>query len=56
MFPGGSLIFDRWNEVLEKGFPMLELITWNDYGESHYIGPLSSPHYDDGNSKWTNDM
>lgn len=23
---------------------------------SHYIGPLSSPHYDDGNSKWTNDM
>ena len=29
---------------------------WNDYGESHYIGPLSSPHIDDGNSKWTNDM
>ncbi|AEO61225.1 glycoside hydrolase family 71 protein [Thermothelomyces thermophilus ATCC 42464] len=56
VFPGGSLIFDRWNEVLQKGFPMVELITWNDYGESHYIGPLSSPHYDDGNSKWTNDM
>ncbi|KAL2192789.1 glycoside hydrolase family 71 protein [Corynascus similis CBS 632.67] len=56
VFPGGFLIFDRWNEVLEKGFPMVELITWNDYGESHYIGPLSSPHYDDGNSKWTNDM
>lgn len=35
---------------------MLELVTWNDYGESHYIGPLSSPHYDDGNSKWCNDM
>ncbi|KAL1618944.1 hypothetical protein SLS56_010361 [Neofusicoccum ribis] len=27
-----------------------------DFGESHYIGPLSSKHYDDGNSKWTNDM
>ncbi|KAL8665721.1 MAG: hypothetical protein Q9202_002031 [Teloschistes flavicans] len=34
----------------------VEIITWNDYGESHYIGPLSSPHYDDGNSKWVNDM
>ncbi|CAH0041338.1 unnamed protein product [Clonostachys rhizophaga] len=56
VFPGGSLIFDRWNEVLQKGFPMIEIVTWNDYGESHYIGPLSSLHYDDGNSKWTNDM
>jgi len=34
----------------------LEIITWNDYGESHYIGPLSSKHTDDGNSKWANDM
>ena len=24
--------------------------------ESHYIGSLSSPHADDGNSKWVNDM
>ena len=24
--------------------------------ESHYIGPLNSPHADDGNSKWVNDM
>ncbi|KAK3309363.1 glycoside hydrolase family 71 protein [Chaetomium strumarium] len=56
VFPGGSLIFDRWNQVLQKGFNMVEIITWNDYGESHYVGPLSSRHYDDGNSKWTNDM
>ncbi|KAI5460198.1 mutanase [Mariannaea sp. PMI_226] len=56
VFPGGSLIFDRWNQVLQAGFSMVELITWNDYGESHYIGPLDSKHYDDGNSKWTNDM
>ncbi|KAK9446225.1 alpha-1,3-glucanase [Metarhizium brunneum] len=56
VFPGGSLIFDRWNQVLRKGFPMLEIVTWNDYGESHYVGPLKSPHYDDGNSKWVNDM
>ncbi|KAH7303635.1 family 71 glycoside hydrolase [Stachybotrys elegans] len=56
VFPGGSLIYDRWNEVLRSDFDMLEIVTWNDYGESHYIGPLSSPHYDDGSSKWANDM
>ncbi|CEJ83889.1 Putative Glycoside hydrolase family 71 [[Torrubiella] hemipterigena] len=56
VFPGGSLLYDRWNTVLQQGFPMVEIVTWNDYGESHYIGPLKSPHYDDGNSKWTNDM
>ncbi|KAM0425395.1 hypothetical protein ACHAPT_009452 [Fusarium lateritium] len=56
VFPGGSLIFDRWNEVLQKGFPMIEILTWNDYGESHYIGPLKSKHTDDGASKWANDM
>ncbi|KAJ1323709.1 glucan endo-1,3-alpha-glucosidase [Microdochium nivale] len=56
VFPGGSLLFDRWTQVLTKGFPMVQIITWNDYGESHYIGPLSSKHYDDGASKWSNDM
>ncbi|KAF4449010.1 murein transglycosylase [Fusarium austroafricanum] len=56
VFPSGSLIFDRWNEVLQKGFPMIEILTWNDYGESHYIGPLKNKHTDDGASKWSNDM
>ncbi|KAG7422236.1 Mutanase [Fusarium oxysporum f. sp. rapae] len=56
VFPSGSLIFDRWNEVLQKGFPMVEILTWNDYDESHYIGPLKNKHMDDGASKWSNDM
>ena len=47
---------ERWTEVLTLAPQFLEIISWNDYGESHYIGPLSSPHIDDGNSKWTNDM
>ena len=33
-----------------------DITQWNDYGESHYVGPLNSPHIDDGNSKWVNDM
>lgn len=56
VFPGDLLWFNRWNEILELAPRFVEIITWNDYGESHYIGPLSSKHTDDGNSKWVNDM
>ncbi|TVY24233.1 Mutanase [Lachnellula hyalina] len=56
VFPSDLLWFRRWNDILAMGPQFLEIITWNDFGESHYIGPLSSKHYDDGNSKWTNDM
>ena len=56
VFPSDLLWYNRWMEILRLAPQYVEIITWNDYGESHYIGPLSSPHYDDGNSKWTNDM
>lgn len=56
VFPGDTLWYNRWNEILTLQPRFVEIITWNDYGESHYIGPLSSTHYDDGNSKWVNDM
>ena len=56
VFPSDLLWYDRWNEILELQPQFIEILTWNDYGESHYVGPLSSPHVDDGNSKWTNDM
>lgn len=53
---GDLLWYNRWREILELGPRFVEIITWNDYGESHYIGPLSSPHTDDGASKWVMDM
>ncbi|CAN8102557.1 unnamed protein product [Discula destructiva] len=56
VFPSDLLWFERWNQILTLAPQYVEMITWNDYGESHYIGPLSSPHYDDGASKWVNDM
>ncbi|KAA8644204.1 glycoside hydrolase family 71 protein [Aspergillus tanneri] len=55
VLPSDTLWYDRWNEILTLGPRFVEIITWNDYGESHYVGPLSS-HTDDGNSKWVNDM
>ncbi|KAJ5247702.1 alpha-1-3-glucanase/mutanase [Penicillium chermesinum] len=56
VFPADMLPFHRWQEILTLGPRFVEVITWNDYGESHYIGPLSSPHTDDGASKWVMDM
>lgn len=56
VFPSDLLWFNRWNDLLTLGPQFVEIITWNDYGESHYIGPLSSPHNDDGASKWVMDM
>lgn len=56
VFPGDLLWYSRWNEILTLGPRYVEIISWNDYGESHYIGPLDSKHTDDGNSKWVNDM
>lgn len=52
LFPGGSLWYDRWQEILTGNFNFVEIITWNDYGESHYVSELSSKHGDDGGSKW----
>ncbi|KAL2216631.1 putative alpha-1,3-glucanase/mutanase [Thermoascus aurantiacus ATCC 26904] len=56
VFPSDLLWFNRWQEILQLGPRFVEIVTWNDYGESHYIAPLSSPHTDDGASKWVMDM
>ncbi|KAH8926931.1 carbohydrate-binding module family 20 protein [Atractiella rhizophila] len=55
VFPGDNLWYRRWERILAMK-PQFVDVTWNDYGESHYVAPLSSPHTDDGASKWVNDM
>jgi len=55
-FPGDMLLYDRLLELLVYQPRFVELITWNDYGEDHYVSPLFSKHTDDGSSKWVNDM
>ncbi|KAI8941642.1 hypothetical protein NX059_002855 [Plenodomus lindquistii] len=56
VFQSNDLWFTRWNEILTLGPRFIEIVTWNDYGESAYVGPLGGQHYDDGHSKWVNDM
>lgn len=40
-----DLWYDRWIEVDYIQPEWVEIISWNDYGESHYIGPLNDKAY-----------
>ena len=55
LFYSETLWYDRWEQILkmQDSLRFLEIVTWNDYGESHYIGPLDTPHSDDGSSRYT---
>ncbi|KAI9742873.1 MAG: hypothetical protein M1818_003602 [Claussenomyces sp. TS43310] len=39
---GDDLWADRWNQTLQVQPEFVEIITWNDYGEAHYIGPMGA--------------
>ncbi|KAF2127686.1 glycoside hydrolase family 71 protein [Dothidotthia symphoricarpi CBS 119687] len=56
IFQGNDLWFERWKEILTTGPRFIEIVAWNDYGESSYVGPLRARHDDDGHSGWVNDM
>ncbi len=45
LWRGDDLWFDRWQQVLQVQPDFVEIITWNDYGESHYIGPLHDDQF-----------
>lgn len=42
LWSSDDLWFDRWQEVWSFQPEWVEILTWNDFGESHYIGPLVS--------------
>ncbi|KAI9839216.1 MAG: hypothetical protein M1819_003209 [Sarea resinae] len=42
LWRGDDLWHDRWQQVIDLQPQLVEIITWNDYGESHYIGPIRS--------------
>ncbi|KAL8757831.1 MAG: hypothetical protein Q9184_004112 [Pyrenodesmia sp. 2 TL-2023] len=39
---GDDMWHERWQQVFKLQPDFVEIITWNDYGESHYIGPLTN--------------
>ncbi|KAM0154948.1 hypothetical protein ACHAPG_006173 [Botrytis cinerea] len=52
VFISEELITDRWNQMLAMQPALIEIISWNDFGESHYISPPEPNHKDDGSSQW----
>lgn len=40
LWRGDHLWFDRWQEAFFWQPEWIEIISWNDYGESHHIGPV----------------
>ncbi|KAH6696461.1 glycosyl hydrolase family 71-domain-containing protein [Leptodontidium sp. MPI-SDFR-AT-0119] len=45
MWKGDNLWFDRWSQVQVFQPEFVQIISWNDFGESHYIGPLHDDSY-----------
>ncbi|KAK7039500.1 glycosyl hydrolase family 71-domain-containing protein [Favolaschia claudopus] len=54
VFIAEQLITDRWPQVLSIQPELVEIVTWNDFGESHYISDSEPNHSDDGSSVWAN--
>ncbi|KAH6621724.1 glycosyl hydrolase family 71-domain-containing protein, partial [Boeremia exigua] len=46
MWRGGNLWYERWQQVFELQPEYVQIISWNDFGESHYIGPLDDKQYE----------
>lgn len=45
LWRGDDLWSDRWNQVMSVQPDFVEILTWNDWGESHYIAPLDPSQY-----------
>ena len=61
LFKSEALWYERWEQILDlaqrsPNLRYLEIVTWNDYGESHYVGPSDNGHSDDGSGVYTNNM
>lgn len=46
LWRGDDLWYDRWQQAMYLAPEFIEIISWNDYGESHYIGPIYDIHND----------
>jgi glucan endo-1,3-alpha-glucosidase len=46
----------RWESVIASRdqLDIVQVLTWNDYGESHYIGPIKGDQPD--SESWTDGM
>ncbi|OZJ02016.1 hypothetical protein BZG36_05201 [Bifiguratus adelaidae] len=54
---GDDLWAQRWQQVLQINPAFVEIVTWNDFAESHYIGPVyTTSEIAAGSSTYVNNM
>lgn len=53
---GDNMWYDRWQQALDVKPRFIEIVTWNDYGESHYISPTDEASIVDGAQRYVDDM
>ena len=48
------LLSERWDLLINnrKSVELAQIISWNDYGESHYVGPIEGMQ--PNSQAWTN--
>ncbi|KKZ68907.1 hypothetical protein EMCG_00078 [[Emmonsia] crescens] len=52
LWRGDDLWHERWQQVIQLQPAMVQIITWNDYGEAHYIGPIHESGIPEGAAKY----
>ncbi|KAF2757998.1 glycoside hydrolase [Pseudovirgaria hyperparasitica] len=55
LWRGDDMWHQRWQQVLDVQPDIVQIVTWNDYGESHYIGPRTGA-VPPGADAYVNDM
>lgn len=53
IYKSENLLVDRWKEIMNLNVDLVEMISWNDFGESHYMGPVQGA-MPDGSEVWCN--
>lgn len=56
LWRGDDMWHTRWQQVLQIKPNFVEIISWNDYGESHYIGPIINSGVPSGAHKYVDNM
>ncbi|EEH33153.2 alpha-1,3-glucanase [Paracoccidioides lutzii Pb01] len=52
LWRGDDLWFMRWQQVITLQPEIVQILTWNDYGESSYIGPIHKNGIPDGAAEY----
>ncbi|PYI33812.1 alpha-1,3-glucanase/mutanase [Aspergillus indologenus CBS 114.80] len=53
LWRGDDLWYTRWEQALYLAPEFIVIISWNDFGESHYIGPIVDSHNSLADSMYT---